>query len=134
MTEPTNRNLINFHSVVAFVWYADFILTNLLIGNYWYLTGSPEYSNFLHHQEIYTFILIIQVSDVIKNFFVIVKLEHSELRKPLEIAQLYLSKNFVLDVIALLPFHNINKKYIFIRLIKVQHWKKIEKYFDNFFI
>jgi hypothetical protein len=71
---------------------------------------------------------------VIKNFFVIVKLENSELRLPYEIAHLYLTTNFVIDVITLLPFHNINKKYIFIRLIKVKHWKKIEKYFDDFFI
>ena len=80
-------------------------------------------------------IILTQIFDVIKNFFVIVKLENSELRLPYEIAHLYLRTNFIVDVIALLPFNDLlGKKYIVIRLLKVKHWKKIEKYFDEFFI
>jgi hypothetical protein len=134
MMETTNLNLINFNSVVAFAWYSDFLLTCLLISNYWYLTGNPEYSNFLWHSELYTIIILIQILDIMKNFFVIVKLEHRELRLPQDIATNYLCTNFVIDVVALLPYYSINKSYIFIRLIKIKHWKKIEKYFDDFFI
>ena len=40
MMEPYNRNLINFNSLVALIWYTDFILTCLICSNYYYINDS----------------------------------------------------------------------------------------------
>jgi hypothetical protein len=53
---------------------------------------------------------------------------------PYDIAMLYLKNSFLFDIISLIPWHKYGGIYVSIRFIKLHHWKKFEKYFDDFFI
>lgn len=66
--------------VVYIAWYADFFLTSLLLANWWFINGDTKYDNFLNHMQVYYYIIIIQLFDMISNFFIIKKVEHEELK------------------------------------------------------
>lgn len=64
---PNNRKLHFFHLMVSLVLFYDFFLTGLLLGNYRFLIGQePE---FMDHRFHYRFICVVQISDIVLNFF-----------------------------------------------------------------
>jgi hypothetical protein len=57
--------------------------------------------------------------DIFLNFFKIQIIETNYLDDPFAVAYHYLSTNFVADCIAVLPWANIKRQYIFIRYLKL---------------
>lgn len=70
MIEPKNRKLRNFHLVLAISFYLDFFLTGFIIGNYAFL-HNPDHAedDFLYHENVYLFVIFVQATDILLNFF-----------------------------------------------------------------
>ena len=62
MIKPDHKKLKIFHIILAFSLFIDIFITSFLIGNYNMFideSNSPEHSDFLLHEEIYTYLMII---------------------------------------------------------------------------
>jgi hypothetical protein len=119
---PQNSKLIKFHFIVLVAWYLDFIITCLHLSNHRDVNANPDKSaDFVYHKEFYVFIIIIQCINVITNFFVVVQLENSEVTLPLDIAVLYFKTSFVVDIIAIIPWHRYRGIWVCFRLIRLHH-------------
>jgi len=70
MIETKNRKLRNFHILLAICFYLDFFITGFIIGNHPHLhEPTPESNEFLYHKSIYLVIILVQVADILLNFF-----------------------------------------------------------------
>ena len=130
MIEPNSRKLKNFHLVVACALYMDFFLTGFILSNYKFLVGDPDTREFLNHDTLYTFITIVQVTDIVLNFFKIQIVDVKEIREPITVAVNYLRGSFFLDVIAVVPYSIYNPNYIFLRYLKLVKFTTYQKYFN----
>ena len=122
MIKPDNERLVNFRFVVAVAWYLDFMISLFLTGNYWFLRGDEIYEDFIHHQEWFYYIILVQIIAIFSNFFVIVNKEHDQVTEPLEIAKIYITGNLIVDLISVFPYHIYNPDLIFVRLIQASKW------------
>lgn len=134
MIEPNSRKLKNFHLVVACALYMDFFLTGFILSNYKFLIGDPELHNFLNHETLYTFITIVQVTDIVLTFFKIQIVDVKEIREPITVALNYLKGSFFLDVIAVVPYSIYSPQYIFLRYLKLLKFSIYQKYFNQFIV
>lgn len=122
---PDNKRLKYFHLIVAITLFFDFFLTGLIMGNYLFITGKQE--NFINHHQNYIYICIIQVMDILLNFF------KSDFKmKAKEILINYLKGNFITDVIAVLPYSIILRPLIFLRYLKLLKYNVYFMYFEEF--
>lgn len=111
--------------IVAITLFFDFFLTGLIMGNYLFITGKQE--NFINHHQNYIYICIIQVMDILLNFF------KSDFKmKAKEILINYLKGNFITDVIAVLPYSIILRPLIFLRYLKLLKYNVYFMYFEEF--
>lgn len=105
--------------MVACALYMDFFLTGFILSNYKFLIGDPDMHNFLNHETLYTFITIVQVTDIVLTFFKIQIVDVKEIREPITVALNYLKGSFILDVIAVVPYSIYDPQYIFLRYLKL---------------
>jgi hypothetical protein len=90
-----------FSLIVAFAVYYDFTYTCFLIGNYKFVMGyqDHEYTNYKMH---YTYLISIQGLDIILNFFR--KEDYYKNEHPCQVAYRYITSNFLIDFISLIPW------------------------------
>ena len=117
---PKNKKLKYFHLLVALVLYFDFYLTGFILANYKFQNKLPGYDpEFLGYKEKYQFIGLIQAIDIFLNFLKIPVIEGIEIDVPSQVAILYAKSSFITDIIAVLPWAEIDPHYIFFRYLKL---------------
>ena len=133
MIKRDNRKLKNFHLLVALTLYADFFITAWIIGNYEFLLQVEGYDeDFMDHRLKYTFIVFIQIIDIILNFFKMPLVDGKEIKDPTQVYQQYLKGPIVLDIIAAIPYNVYARKFIFLRGLKLLNFNTYQNYFDKF--
>jgi hypothetical protein len=132
MIVPTNRKLVNFHLVVASVFFVDFFLTGFILGNYEMLRGDESQKDFLNHNFVYTVIIFVQFSDIVLNFFKIQRLETKDISEPTEVAKMYLKGTFIPDCVAAFPYSVTYPPLIALRYLKLLKIGEYKAYFHNF--
>lgn len=134
MIEPTSIKLKYFHLVVSCTLFFDFILTSFIIGDYKFYFDEDERENgtFKNHRTFYQWIGIVQIIDIILNFF---KIEFSKnlVEHPFKIFMEYLKGNFLLDVISVVPYTILYPPLIFLRYIKLIKFNTYLAYFEDSF-
>lgn len=116
MIDPSNSKLKKFRLVVSFSYYLDFIYTSCLVGNYNFHIGNNP--NFMDHSEIFWYIIIIQCIDILLNFFKKTTADAKVIDDPIVVAKNYIKGEFIFDVVAVLPWSNIQPSFTFIRYLK----------------
>ena len=132
MIEPQNRKLKFFHILLALTMYVDMFMTSLLIGNYRYQIGEQE--EFLNHFEVYSYIVVIQATDILLNFFKIQIIEVTQEKDPGNIAIYYLKSHFITDVISVIPYNVLGsyRNYIFLRFLKLRRFRLYQSYIEGY--
>jgi len=97
-----------------------------MISNYRYLIG--EDTSFINHFDLYFYIIFAQIIETIINFVTIQSKERKTFK---HVVYDYVTGLFLLDLIGILPYHNISPKLVFIRLIRVFKFKQYHKYFEQ---
>jgi len=82
---------------------------------------------------VYYYIIIIQLFDMISNFFIIKKVEHEELKTLKQIAMYYIKGAFLTDLISIMPYGEFNKNLLPLRFLKLLNFKQNENKFEQFF-
>ena len=85
----------------------------------------------MSYQDVYKYVILIQVFDIITNFFTIQVTETKMIDEPYQIAMHYLKSTFIVDVIAVFPYYSINPKLVFIRYLKCIQLRKYQDYLDE---
>lgn len=88
--------------------------------------------NFLNHVNIINWVMIIQVSDIVLNFFKILVIDVEHIIEPREVGSYYLRGYFIIDVISMLPYNIFAKKFVMVRLLKLIRFRTYQKYIDEF--
>ena len=114
---------------MSLVLYMDFFITTFILGNYKFQIG--ENPHFLKHEQVYLFIIGIQVLDIVLNFFKIQIVDVRTVRDPVELAKYYITGQFISDVIACLPWSVIKPQLIFLRYLKFRKFAVYQNYFDE---
>ena len=117
MISPTNRKLKMFHLLVSTTVYIDFCMTGFILGNYRFQIGEDP--NFLDHDKVYTLIMIVQITDIVLNFFKMQVIELRLEKNPWTVAYDYIRGQLVSDIIACLPWSVIKPSFIFLRYLKL---------------
>ena len=108
------------------------------MGNYPFYLGVTD--DFPDHVQQYQLICSIQIVDIILNFF---KIEEGQSKKkvsnPLEIFSQYLKGNFIIDVVAVIPYTMFNVYLIPLRYLKLIKFNMYLNYlqiyvFENFLV
>ena len=121
MVHPDQKHVRTFNLVLAFVTYSDFFVTSLMIGNYQFQIGqSPDY---LNNVQFYFIIIIVQVAEIIINFFKLKIIDTKVIDNFWSSAYYYIKDNFVTDVISVLPYHIIAPHLLMLRFIKVRRYR-----------
>ena len=131
MIPPGHKKLQYFHMVVALALYFDFFMTCFLMGNYYFMK-TEDFPNFLNHIQIFNWVMLIQVSDIILNFFKIQVIDVEHIIEPKEVGSNYLRGYFLIDVVSVLPYNIFAKKWVFVRLLKLIRFRTYQKYIDEF--
>lgn len=108
--------------MVTLIFYLDFFLTFRLVGNYKYLIG--EIDEYLDSEAMYKLIIIVQAIDILFNFFRITHDGNLKIDEPIGIITNYLSGNFLLDFVTILPLNMIDRHLIVIRLFKLNRFNE----------
>ena len=116
MIDPSNTKLKKFHLLVSFSYYFDFILTSFLVGNYEF--QMERQSDFMNHETIFMYIIVIQGLDIILNFFKIKMIDVKIINDPITIGKNYILGEFIFDVVAVLPWSTIRLSWTFVRYLK----------------
>lgn len=84
----------------------------------------------MHEKEVYGFIFVMQVIEIILRLFTILEIDICRYEKPLEVISRYLlSLDFITDVATVIPYNRFWPKLIFVRLLR---WRKYTDYTDKF--
>lgn len=133
MIEPQNRKLKIFHLILSVTMYVDICMTSLLIGNYRFQIGEQD--EYLNHYSVYTYIIIIQVTDIFLNFFKIQIIEVSQEKDPAIIAQNYARGHLLTDLVSAFPyniFKGHNRQYLFLRFLKLRRFRLYQTYIESY--
>lgn len=117
--------------VVALALYVDFFMTCFLMGNYDFMTTEKK-PNFLNHIEIFGWVILIQVFDIVLNFFKILVIDVEHIIEPKDVGSYYLRGYFIIDVVSMLPYNIFAKKWVMVRLAKLIRFRTYQKYIDEF--
>lgn len=114
--------------IVSLLLFADLILTCLLLGNLNYQQGAADEADYLDHNTWYTFIIAVQGTDILLNFFKIVVQDAHKLDTFVDKAQHYLKFYFWVDLISTLPYHTIHRKLLALRLLKIARFRSCQRF------
>jgi hypothetical protein len=135
LIKPQNRRLKYFNLLASITLFIDLILTGMIIGNYMFTHRLENYDkNFMNHQFMFRLIIGIQTIDIVLSLFKIPIIEGNEISDPAEVALMYLKGAFIMDLVSVLPYNNINPRFIFLRLLKVSKFRTYKENFDVFLI
>jgi len=81
---------------------------------------------------IYNYIVIIQIIDIILNFFKETKDNNGIIKDPILIIKTYLKSYFIFDCIAVFPYPMFYPKYSALRFLKLVKVGEYQNYFNNF--
>ena len=91
----------------------------MILGNYNFLNKLPGHDeDFVNHNGRYLIICMIQVTDIVLNFFKIPTIEGHLINDPVQVMLIYLKSSFIPDTIAVMPYNQIAPKLIFLRFLK----------------
>jgi hypothetical protein len=123
------RKHLCFAYLVTATFYVDFFVTCRVMGNYRYIQG--ELPEFLESKTWYKYIIIIQGLDILFNFFRITFEGPIPIDHPPDIIKKYLLGHFLLDFITALPWHILNRSYLFLRILKIKRLDYRQNYIDQ---
>jgi hypothetical protein len=90
------------------------------MGNYLFQIGEYHDKNFLGHNSVFVYLILIQGFDMFLTFFKIVKVEGMKPETdPKQIIINYLKLEFYLDFVSVLPWNTIRPSLIYLRYLKV---------------
>lgn len=128
MFSGNSRKMKLFTILVVLLLYADFVLTSLLLGNLRYQQGDPAEKDWLAHHSWYTFIITIQGTDILLNFFKILVQDVRTLDTFVEKAQYYLKFYFWVDLISAFPYHSMLPQYLWLRFLKIARFRACQRF------
>lgn len=118
--------------MVAITLFYDFFLTGMIMGNYRFLKGEDK--NFMNQQFHYKLICVVQIIDIVLNFF---KIESGWRRKrinPFRVFFAYVTGSFIPDVVAVIPYSMINPPFIFMRYLKLLKFNTYLMYIEDIIV
>jgi hypothetical protein len=68
MIPPGHKKLQIFHLLVALALYVDYFMTCFIMGNYNFQKSDID-TNFMNHRQVMNWVILMQCSDIILNFF-----------------------------------------------------------------
>ena len=91
--------------------------------------------DFVNHQTLYSYIIAIQIIDIIMNFFVYNIKDIKEHQTISYTVKEYLKGSFIWDAIALVPYVKVGlPEFLFLRYLKIIRIANYQKYFDDFLV
>lgn len=128
MIQPNTRKMKVLEFMVSIMLYADLVLTCLLLGNLHYQQDAAEEVDWLGHHTWFTFIIAVQGTDILLNFFKVVVQDVHKLDTFVDKAHNYLKFYFWVDVISTIPYHALNKKLLWLRLVKMARFRSCQRF------